>query len=102
MTPEIALLLAELRVGRPSALRQLADALDAANGSVRAAAATLGLGERTVHRLREQSPAVAEVLDRHGMGRAGAANVATSQRESGRRKKKSRNRHLPPCDSLPE
>jgi hypothetical protein len=80
VTPETTLLLAELRVGRSSALKRLARALKAHHGNVRDAAASLGLGERTLHRLREQSAAVAAVLAEHGMGRAGAATRATEVR----------------------
>lgn len=80
LPPETALLLAELRAERPSALRKLRAALRRNAGNVRDTAAELGLSERTLHRLREV-PAVRDVLESHGMGREGAAKVALDARQ---------------------
>lgn len=79
MTPAAltrARLLVALRVGEPWALTRLRAALRASHGSLRGAATELGLGERTLGRLRVESPAVLAVLDRHALGRPGAAAVA--------------------------
>jgi hypothetical protein len=69
-------LLVALRLGETWSLTQLRAALRASHGSLRGAAVELGLGERTLGRLRVESPAVRAVLDRHALGRTGAAAVA--------------------------
>lgn len=83
MTPrtptEKRLFLAELRAGRQNALRELRRAMRAEGGQATKAAKRLGIGVQTLYRARSESPAVRQVLDRYGIGQAGAAAYARNR-----------------------
>lgn len=83
MTPtETRLFLLELRSGRPSALRRLKAALVAAGGNVSDAAVALGIQRARVYSVAEAQPKVRAIVDKHGMGRDGAAGRALAARKA--------------------
>lgn len=76
----VHLILAQLRADDRTGLRRLKQALLANGGSLSAAAAELGVSARQLSRVGKLSTATGEVLRRYGMGRRGAARMATATR----------------------
>lgn len=74
MNPDRDNLLSGLRLGHRQALARVERAIRDSRGSMLGAAQLLGIGIRTLYDLRDELPAVAEILSQHAIGRSGEKN----------------------------